>query len=29
MALVTLSQLLDHASEHGYGAPAFLASQIR
>ena len=23
MALITLRQLLDHAAEHGYGAPGF------
>ena len=23
MALITLSQLLDHAARHGYGVPAF------
>ena len=23
MARITLSQLLDHAAEHGYGVPAF------
>ena len=28
MAMISLRQLLDHASEHGYGVPAFNVNNL-